>query len=233
MKDESEKERQDRIKLKGKNHSQTISAFRSVFLRSPQRSGCLKKGRVARGQYQCAECGHIGKQKEFCVDHIDPIIALDENRENGYNYNKVFEKLWDERNLQLLCKAPCHKEKTARENKMRKKPWDGVMKRRQSKKLKSLKRKLTNEHKENLRKRLTYNNPMKDPETVKQVVETKRQNGHFDNPIICVETKIVYKNMTDAQEKTGIAGSNIGRVINGKRKTAGGYTWETTNKKCR
>ena len=207
----------------------TVRAFRNAFLKGPQRSTCLKKARVARGQYQCAKCGHIGKQKEFAVDHIDPVIALDENHDNGYNYNKIFDRLWDDRNLQLLCKKPCHSDKTKRENSMRKKRWDGYQRRRHSKKMKTIRR-VTEEEREYMRKRAKYNNPMKNPETVKRMQMTKRNNGGFDNPVLCVETNEIYRTQTEAGKAKNTDCGSIGYAIKYNR-TAGGYTWKRI-KKC-
>ena len=42
--------------------------------------------------------------------------------------------------------------------------------------------------------------------------------------VICVETGIIYKSITEAEKQTGVY--NIGLVCNGKRKTAGGFHWE-------
>lgn len=45
-------------------------------------------------------------------------------------------------------------------------------------------------------------------------------------PILCIETNIIYKSLQDAENNTGINRKNIGKVCNGKRKTAGGYHWQ-------
>ena len=57
--------------------------------------------------------------KEFQVDHIVAVMACDD-------WNKIIERFWDEKNLQLLCK-PCHKDKTKidREQMRKKKKKDG------------------------------------------------------------------------------------------------------------
>lgn len=43
--------------------------------------------------------------------------------------------------------------------------------------------------------------------------------------VICIETNIVYKSISDAGRKTGVNSDAIGMTCNGKRKTAGGYHW--------
>lgn len=47
-------------------------------------------------------------------------------------------------------------------------------------------------------------------------------------PVICIETKIIYKSSEEAQRQTGINAINIGRCCKKHqyRKTAGGYHWE-------
>ena len=42
----------------------------------------------------------------------------------------------------------------------------------------------------------------------------------------CIETNIVYNSALIAQEKLNICNVSIGKVCNGKQKTAGGYHWE-------
>ena len=44
-------------------------------------------------------------------------------------------------------------------------------------------------------------------------------------PIMCVETGIKYYGIREADRKTGITRANIWRALNGKQKTAGGFTW--------
>lgn len=44
--------------------------------------------------------------------------------------------------------------------------------------------------------------------------------------VLCIETNIIYQNAKDAERKTGIDSTSIGRVCNGKRKSAGKYTWK-------
>ena len=43
--------------------------------------------------------------------------------------------------------------------------------------------------------------------------------------VVCVETQIKYRSLVEAEDKTGIDSSTIGKCCRGKRKTAGGYTW--------
>lgn len=45
-------------------------------------------------------------------------------------------------------------------------------------------------------------------------------------PIICIETKIQYIGLLEAERQTGISHSNICNCLKGKRQTAGGYHWD-------
>ena len=47
-------------------------------------------------------------------------------------------------------------------------------------------------------------------------------------PVICIETRIIYKSSAEAQRETGINSRTIGYVVNHnpRYKTAGGYHWE-------
>ena len=78
-------------------------------------------------------------------------------------------------------------------------------------------------------------------ENMKHSYDVLRQPLPPGNPkrIRCIETGIIYKSATDAQRKTGIAKTNIGKVAlaretSGRRLghtnlTAGGYHWEFVN----
>lgn len=83
--------------------------------------GKYKNGNVQFGTFfTCAECERKGiphpyySRKEVCVDHIDPIVDTEEGFTDWNDY--VPNLLCESDNLQILCKKPCHSEKTAREN---------------------------------------------------------------------------------------------------------------------
>lgn len=48
----------------------------------------------------------------------------------------------------------------------------------------------------------------------------------LERSVMCVETNIQYKSISEASRSTGVNPSNIGSVCRGNRKTAGGYTWK-------
>lgn len=49
---------------------------------------------------------------------------------------------------------------------------------------------------------------------------------HLSKRVICIETGEVFQSMRDAAQAKGINATSIGHVINGRNKTAGGYTWK-------
>ena len=105
-----------------------ISAARAGMRRYPpfgksrKKVGAGKKvnkysGRMAE-HYSCADCGGLFIAKDVQVDHIDPVV---EPATGFVNFDTLIHRLYCETdNLQVLCK-PCHKEKTNRERKERKK----------------------------------------------------------------------------------------------------------------
>ena len=96
------------------------SALRRVWLRYPERSKCLLGARRAyKGvnkrqlwEFNCAECGKWCKATDVCVDHIVPcgtFLKVEHWATFGPNL------FCDASKLQVLCKEPCHKAKTAEE----------------------------------------------------------------------------------------------------------------------
>lgn len=49
--------------------------------------------------------------------------------------------------------------------------------------------------------------------------------AHMKRPVICIETRVVYLGVKEAEKKTGISRVCISAVCKGKQKTAGGFTW--------
>src|SRR6266850_2975995 len=79
--------------------------LRRSFFRWYQRSEAVKMARVDRGLYRCANCLKIVRNKEFAVDHINPVVDTKLGFQNWDVYiNRLF---CVKENLQILCK-PCH-----------------------------------------------------------------------------------------------------------------------------
>ena len=74
-------------------------------------------GRMAE-HYLCTGCGNFFIARDVQIDHTDPVV----DPATGFvNWDTYFDRLYCEvENLQVLCK-PCHKDKTNRERKERKK----------------------------------------------------------------------------------------------------------------
>lgn len=48
---------------------------------------------------------------------------------------------------------------------------------------------------------------------------------YLEKPVICIETKIIYKSATDANRKLGISNATISSCCRGENKEAGGFHW--------
>jgi 5-methylcytosine-specific restriction endonuclease McrA len=121
----------ERAKLKRfspKERNLFKGALRRLFSRSDLRRNALKKvilenyfdpnrPRAMRWGY-CMECGLITPAYLLEVDHVEPIIRVDESLED-LTIETLVDRIWcNEDNLMPLCK-PCHKEKTKAEAKLR------------------------------------------------------------------------------------------------------------------
>ena len=62
------------------------------------------------------------------------------------------------------------------------------------------------------------------PQCGKKAVSTEKYKA-----VINLDTNIRYESIKQASENTGIAGTCISNVCNGKQKTAGGYKWKYIN----
>lgn len=55
----------------------------------------------------------------------------------------------------------------------------------------------------------------------------KRMSLKFSKPVMCVETGVIFMNLTEASKWAGLkSNASISQCCTGKRKTAGGYHWE-------
>lgn len=59
-----------------------------------------------------------------------------------------------------------------------------------------------------------------------QTAITQRNRPDISKKVRCIETQIIYDSTREAQRQLNIDCGSIGRVCNGRRKTAGGYHWE-------
>lgn len=94
-----------------------IPVLRRASYRWISRSEALKISRVDRGLYECAECkGHF-RRCDINIDHIEPVVSLEEGFENWDKYiRRMFPVV---QGFQVLCSS-CHEVKTDLEKEMRK-----------------------------------------------------------------------------------------------------------------
>lgn len=100
-------------------HRLITAAARRIWFYSPMRREVVRLATRANGRIECAECGELVGKGEYAVDHIDPVI----NVKSGFaGYDAMFAALFcSPEDMQVLCKIPCHRVKTLRENAQRKK----------------------------------------------------------------------------------------------------------------
>lgn len=98
-------------------HRLITAAVRRIWFYSPMRREVVRKAAVGNGRYKCAKCGSLVAQGEYAVDHVEPVIDV----KSGFaGYDAMIAQLFHGPQ-QLLCKIPCHREKTRSENFQRKK----------------------------------------------------------------------------------------------------------------
>lgn len=130
-------------KPKYNKNSAIRSAIRRAFSRSPVVQEVLKEARIEEPRYKkdgtlakrphvfypCAICKRKMKSTDVAVDHIDPVIPVNEN---FTTWDKFVERLFcDKDNLQILCDytlknqhlydntPSCHYKKTREEDELR------------------------------------------------------------------------------------------------------------------
>lgn len=59
----------------------------------------------------------------------------------------------------------------------------------------------------------------------KEWIEKYKKLYKTSKPVICKETGIIYKSISEASRATNISVQSISNAINGKSKTAGGFHW--------
>lgn len=101
--------------------------LRTLSRKWPQKYEAIKNALVGRkldpatgklsNRYRCAGCAKIFKLADVQVDHIDPVVSI----EDGFiDWNEYISRMFCEADgLQVLCSA-CHSTKTQNERKQRK-----------------------------------------------------------------------------------------------------------------
>ena len=95
-----------------------ISGLRRMSYKVPMRAAALSRARIKRGWYKCEVCGKIIKKSAIAIDHKLPIVPV-----NGWdNFDGYIKRLFClPGEIQVICRTPCHLEKTKAETKERKK----------------------------------------------------------------------------------------------------------------
>lgn len=120
--------------MKTFNEDATLrGAWRRVFARSPVIREVLMEGRrtiprltkdgsrhkVDAVQYLCQVCGQWSPAKEISVDHVVPVIDIENISGKVQDWNEFKRRLFcDKSNLQRICDA-CHNKKTQEERRRR------------------------------------------------------------------------------------------------------------------
>ena len=95
-----------------------IPRLRRLSFQWPPRAEAMKLARVARGKYLCNICKGIFGPKEIAMDHILPVVAVDDGFVDiGTYVESLFCKV---DNYQCICR-PCHDVKTTQEQELRNK----------------------------------------------------------------------------------------------------------------
>lgn len=105
------------MKLSKNQWQFAFNALRRASYKWPERNLAYKAARAGYGRYKCARCKEIYRAKEVQMDHILPVKPLNGNRDMNLIVARMYPK---QKGWQVLCKG-CHSEKSASENKRRKK----------------------------------------------------------------------------------------------------------------
>lgn len=91
--------------------------LRFASLKYSVRNEALKLARAERGKYRCAMCEQLFSREKIDIDHVKPVVALDNE---GWDWNEFIERLFplEPSDFQILDKV-CHGIKTNLEDSTR------------------------------------------------------------------------------------------------------------------
>lgn len=76
-----------------------------------------KRTKKRAKHYKCAKCNGLFPDKEIDIDHKIPVVPV----EGIKSYDEYIDRLFGcKDDYQILCKDPCHKEKTLKEKQLKK-----------------------------------------------------------------------------------------------------------------
>jgi hypothetical protein len=93
-----------------------IKVLRRAVPRSPQGQQAKMHSRIVYGKYKCPICGKIGGPRKFELDHVLPIVSVD-NKDNDL-LSKIYRVFCSTEGLQYICKSD-HRLKSKKENELR------------------------------------------------------------------------------------------------------------------
>lgn len=93
-----------------------IPVLRRATYRWQDRNEAFKAARVDRGMYQCNSCKEVFHSKDVVIDHIQPVVSI----EDGFtDWTEYVKRMFPEKEgFQILCN-PCHDTKTLIEDNLR------------------------------------------------------------------------------------------------------------------
>lgn len=91
--------------------------LRLAWSRSKRRFAVLKRAKRGTNRYQCERCGKIFKYRDMTVDHVEPVVSVEEGWQGMAEFAR---RLYCEpEDLRAICIDKCHAKKTEREQKER------------------------------------------------------------------------------------------------------------------
>ena len=108
------------------NHAReqlVMDALRQAAYSWPPRKAAERIATTKRGYRICAMCKKEISHKLSQLDHIFPVVPVDGSQKKGhYDWNVIINNMFVElHGWQVLCRKPCHQQKTVKENATRRK----------------------------------------------------------------------------------------------------------------
>lgn len=194
--------------------------------------------RNKHGNYKLQEAFNRGDKLVYCImEFCEPEKTLELENEYLMYYSPQINIAKD---ATAPMKGRNHSEKTKNKYKGRKVWNKGIPRTEEEKTLMSKNRKevfdnMTSEERlawKESRKNINHGRYWKNKTLPKESREKIRlAQLNKNSSIVCIETEKVYQCQKDAAQDLKIRQGHISEQLNGKRKTAGGYTFERINKK--
>ncbi len=93
-----------------------VPVLRRATYRWKDRNEAYVAAREARGLYLCASCKECFGPKDVVIDHIDPVVSIEDGFTDWTEY--VMRMFPEKEGFQVMCKS-CHEIKTLMEDNLR------------------------------------------------------------------------------------------------------------------